>query len=159
MIQNAVITAVVSSSSEGVVMSGVLRIILIFNMLIFAHSASAGVQVKIDISSQRMHVYVNGGLKHVWKVSTGRRPFRTPTGSYRPTRLERSWYSRKYNNSPMPHSIFFRGGYAIHGTNYRRQLGRPASHGCVRLSRGNAARLFSLVRRHGPRTTRISIKY
>ena len=121
--------------------------------------AMASVSVSVDISSQRMHVYLNGKLRHVWRVSTGRGRYRTPTGSYRPTRLERSWYSRKYNMSPMPHSIFFRGGYAIHGTNHVRQLGRRASHGCVRLSRRNAARLFSLVRRYGPRRTRISIRH
>jgi lipoprotein-anchoring transpeptidase ErfK/SrfK len=66
-------------------------------------------------------------------------------------------YSRKYDNSPMPHSIFFKGGYAIHGTGYVRYLGRPASHGCIRLAPGNAARLFSLVRQHGFRDVRIVI--
>ena len=141
-------------------MFGLLRVIVIgLVLLVSAGMASASVRVSIDISSQRMHVYVNGALRHVWKVSTGRRPYRTPTGSFRPQRLERSWYSRKYAGSPMPHSIFFLGGYAIHGTNYRRSLGRPASHGCVRLSRGNAARLFGLVRRYGPRRTRIAIGY
>jgi lipoprotein-anchoring transpeptidase ErfK/SrfK len=57
----------------------------------------------------------------------------------------------------MPHSIFFLGGYAIHGTGYVRSLGRPASHGCIRLAPGNAARLYSLVRQHGNRGTRIVI--
>lgn len=120
-------------------------------------AAQASVRVSVDISSQRMQVYVGGELRHVWRVSTGRRGFRTPTGSYRPTRLERKWYSRKYNSSPMPHSIFFRGGYAIHGSYHTRRLGRPASHGCVRLAPGNAARLFNLVRRFGPGSTRIVI--
>ena len=52
------------------------------------------------------------------------------------------WYSRKYDMSPMPYSVFFRGGYAIHGTGYVKQLGRPASHGCVRLhsQRSNSTR-------------------
>jgi len=121
-------------------------------------SASAGVTVRIDRSSQTMRVYVNGHLKHRWLVSTGRRGYTTPTGTYRPKRLERSWHSRKYNWSPMPHSIFFRGGYAIHGTNEVRRLGRRASHGCVRLAPSNAARLFSLVRRYGPGKTRITIR-
>ena len=137
----------------------ILRTTLLALLLVWPAAAQAGVNVSVDLSSQRMHVYVNGALRHVWKVSTGRGRYRTPTGTYRPTRLERSWYSRKYYNSPMPHSIFFRGGYAIHGTNYVRQLGRRASHGCVRLSRRNAARLFGLVRRHGSRRTRISIRY
>jgi lipoprotein-anchoring transpeptidase ErfK/SrfK len=136
-----------------------LRILFVLAIMLTSTKAFANVKVKIDIGSQRMHVYVNGALQHVWKVSTGRGRYRTPTGSYRPKRLERTWYSSKYNGSPMPHSIFFRGGYAIHGTNYTRNLGRPASHGCVRLSRGNAAHLFGLVRRHGPRRTQILIRY
>src|SRR5215218_4958323 len=59
---------------------------------------------------------------------------RTPAGSYYVQRMERMWYSRKYHMSPMPHALFFEGGLAIHGTSAIRQLGRPASHGCVRLS-------------------------
>jgi lipoprotein-anchoring transpeptidase ErfK/SrfK len=67
------------------------------------------------------------------------------------------WYSRKYDNSPMPHSVFFHGGYAIHGTNAVRSLGRPASHGCVRLAPGNARILYNLVQAHGSRNTRIVV--
>jgi lipoprotein-anchoring transpeptidase ErfK/SrfK len=121
--------------------------------------AQASVVAKIDISSQQMNVIVNGRHYASWKVSTGRRGYRTPTGSYRPKWLARMHYSRKYNNSPMPHSIFFRGGYAIHGTNYIRNLGRPASHGCVRLHPRNAKTLFSLVRQYGMKNTRIKISY
>ncbi|MFY0615125.1 MAG: L,D-transpeptidase [Hyphomicrobiaceae bacterium] len=137
----------------------IFRSFVFVALMLTSTQAFASIRVSIDISSQRMHVFVNGALRHSWKVSTGRGRYRTPTGSYRPQRMIRTYYSRKYNGSPMPHSIFFRGGYAIHGTNYYRQLGRRASHGCVRLSRGNAARLFSLVRRYGPRRTRISIRH
>lgn len=119
--------------------------------------AQAKVVAKIDISSQRMTVWVNGWYYASWKVSTARRGYRTPIGSWRPKWLARMHYSRKYDNSPMPHSIFFLGGYAIHGTNSIRRLGRPASHGCIRLHPRNAAKLFSLVKRHGMRQTRIKI--
>ncbi|MEM8685744.1 MAG: L,D-transpeptidase [Pseudomonadota bacterium] len=114
---------------------------------------------KIDISSQRMHVYKNGRKLYSWRVSTGRGRYRTPTGSYRPTIMKRMHYSSKYNNSPMPYSIFFRGGYAVHGTNQIRRLGRPASHGCVRLHPKHAATLFHLVRRNGRRNARIVIRH
>jgi lipoprotein-anchoring transpeptidase ErfK/SrfK len=114
-----------------------------------ATEASASVTVQISNSAQRMRVYVDGGLAYAWPVSTARRGYRTPAGSYRVQRMERMWYSRKYHMSPMPHSLFFRGGYAIHGTNSIRQLGRPASHGCVRLHPGNAAALYRLVQSHG----------
>jgi lipoprotein-anchoring transpeptidase ErfK/SrfK len=114
-----------------------------------ATAASAAVKVRIDNSSQRMRVYVDGGLAHAWPVSTARRGYRTPAGHYRVQRMERMWYSRKYHMSPMPYSLFFAGGYAIHGTSAIRQLGRPASHGCVRLHPANARALFALVRSRG----------
>ena len=47
--------------------------------------------------------------------------------------MARSWFSTRYYGSPMPYSIFFHKGYAIHGTNYISRLGGPASHGCVRM--------------------------
>ncbi len=130
-----------------------------FSLLVQADTASAAsLTVRIHKGTQTMAVYVGRRLAHRWRVSTGRRGYRTPSGSYRPFRLERMWHSRKYHMSPMPHSVFFRGGYAIHGTYETRRLGRPASHGCVRLAPRNAARLFSLVRRHGARNTRIVIR-
>lgn len=122
-----------------------------------AGAAEAGVNVRIDRSSQTMSVYVDGQLMHVWPVSTGRSGFSTPGGSYRPHRLERKWYSRKYHMAPMPNAIFFRGGYAIHGTTEVSRLGRPASHGCVRLHPSHAAQLYGLVQSYGASNTRISI--
>ncbi len=117
----------------------------------------ASVVAKIDLSSQKMSVIVNGRPTYSWKVSTARRGYRTPKGTFRPGVMQRMHYSRKYHNSPMPHSIFFLGGYAIHGTNAIRNLGRPASHGCVRLHPANARTLYNLVRRHGKGSTRIVI--
>jgi len=118
---------------------------------------SSGVLAKIDLSSQRMSVYQNGRLKYTWKISTARRGYHTPLGNYRPTRMHARYFSKKYHNSPMPHSIFFRGGYAIHGTNAVKRLGRVASHGCVRLHPKNAAKLFSMIKRSGQRRARIRI--
>ena len=120
--------------------------------------AQAGVVAKVDISQQRMNVYVNGSRRYSWRVSTGRGRYRTPIGSFRPTVLRRMHYSSIYNNAPMPYSVFFHGGYAVHGTNEVKRLGRPASHGCVRLHTRNAAKLFSLVRRYGRGKSRIVIK-
>lgn len=111
-------------------------------------AAEAKVQIHIDLSSQRMTVNSSSG-SYVWPVSTARSGYVTPRGSYRPYSLQRMHYSRKYHMSPMPHSIFFRGGYAIHGTYATSQLGSPASHGCIRLAPGNAAALFAMVQREG----------
>jgi len=107
--------------------------------------AEAGVVVTVNKSTQRLTVEIDGAVRHEWPVSTARWGYRTPNGSYRPEWLARSWYSRKYDWSPMPHSIFFHGGYAIHGSYEIRNLGRPASHGCIRLLPKNAAVLFKIV--------------
>ena len=97
-------------------------------------SAQAGIVVTVDKTAQRLTVEVDGASRYQWPVSTGRWGYSTPNGSYRPQRLERKWFSRKYDWSPMPYSIFFDGGYAIHGSYEVSHLGRPASHGCIRLS-------------------------
>ena len=115
------------------------------------------VQVNIDISSQSMSVRVNGWPYGYWAVSTARQGYHTPRGSYRVTRTAEVYYSRKYDNAPMPNSVFFYGGFAIHGTGHISALGRPASHGCVRLHPTNAARLYALVQEYGPRRTRITL--
>jgi L,D-transpeptidase catalytic domain len=112
----------------------------------------------IDVSSQTMSVTVNGFPYAYWRVSTGRKGFNTPYGSFRVSRMAAVYYSKKYDNAPMPHSMFFSGGNAIHGTYHLRQLGRPASHGCVRLAPNNAAALFALAEKYGPRRTRIVVK-
>lgn len=126
-------------------------------LLACAEAASAGVMVHIDKSTQRMMVAVDGLPAYVWPVSTGAGGFGTPTGHFRPRWMARSWFSTRYYGSPMPHSIFFHKGYAIHGTNYISRLGGPASHGCVRLYPGHAATLFMLVQRYGMANTMISI--
>jgi lipoprotein-anchoring transpeptidase ErfK/SrfK len=120
-------------------------------------AAQASVLVHIDKSSQRMSVSVDGSPRHTWPVSTGRRGYGTPSGVFHPQMMARRWYSKKYYNSPMPHSIFFYYGYAIHGTNDLGRLGGPASHGCVRLHPSHAAALYALVERNGRGNTRIEI--
>jgi hypothetical protein len=100
---------------------------------------------------------VNGVEAYRWAVSTGRRGYDTPAGNFRPQRLERHWYSRQYEMTPMPWAVFFHRGYAMHATSEVSNLGRVASHGCVRLRADNAATLYSLVRRQGIANTRIVV--
>ncbi len=119
--------------------------------------ARAGVLVQIDKSSQRMAVSVDGMMRYTWPVSTGRSGYGTPSGVFHPQMMARRWFSRRYYNSPMPHSIFFHHGFAIHGTYDLARLGGPASHGCVRLHPSHAAALFALVEQEGRRNTRIVI--
>ena len=119
-------------------------------------AAQAGIVVTVDKSAQRLTVEVDGFTRYQWPVSTARWGYRTPNGSYRPQWLARKWFSRQYDWSPMPYSIFFDGGYAIHGSYEISHLGRPASHGCIRLHPDNAAVLFALVK-DNMRDTRIVV--
>ncbi len=112
--------------------------------------ALARVRIHIDLGSQRMHVTSASG-SYSWPISSARRGYRTPRGVFSARGLQRMHYSSKYDNAPMPHSIFFSGGYAIHGTYATRSLGRPVSHGCVRLSPQHAAMLYNMVQREGAR--------
>jgi hypothetical protein len=111
-----------------------------------ASSAHAALLIAIDKTTQTMTVSVDGEPLYRWPVSTGKNGYNTPAGAYSPFRMERDHYSREWDDAPMPYSIFFtKKGHAIHGS-YHRNIGQPASHGCVRLSVQNAATLWRLVR-------------
>jgi hypothetical protein len=125
--------------------------------ILWTSAARAELVVHIDKSSQRMSVSVDGATRYNWAISTGRDGYGTPSGTFHPQAMMRSYFSKKYYNAPMPHAIFFYYGFAIHGTNDISRLGGPASHGCVRLHPANAATLFALVQRSGPRNTTIEI--
>lgn len=114
-------------------------------------------RITIDIATQEMTVTDGRRTIYTFDVSTGRPGYSTPTGTYRPIRMHEMWYSSKYENSPMPYSIFFKGGYAIHGTGDLKNLGRVASHGCVRLDPKNAKLLFDLVNEVGMKNTTIAL--
>ena len=120
-------------------------------------SARADVVVNISKSQQQMAVSVDGSELYRWPVSTGRRGYPTPSGTFHPVRLERHWYSRQYEMTPMPWSMFFFRGYAVHGTMEARNLGHAASHGCVRLRPDHAATLFSLVHKQRLAETKIVV--
>lgn len=119
--------------------------------------AANQIVAKVSISEQKMRVLVDGREAFEWKVSTAGKGYVTPTGSFKPTRMHEMWYSRKYDNAPMPHSVFFHQGYAVHATPHVKRLGRPASHGCIRLHPDHAEDFFELVKAFGPQNTRIVI--
>jgi L,D-transpeptidase catalytic domain len=104
-----------------------------------------------------MTVSVDGAPRYRFAVSTGRPGLGTPSGTFHPQRMEPTWFSKEYYNSPMPHSIFFHGGFAIHGSYEISQLGGPASHGCIRLHPDNAASLYALVQQQGMEATIIVV--
>ncbi len=127
-------------------------------LLVTAAAQAAVVDVHIDLSEQKMDVIVAGYHEFSWDISSARRGYETPTGKFRPNWMTRMHYSEQYEYSPMPHSIFFHQGYAIHATNEIKRLGRPASHGCVRLSPNNARILYNLVELYGMGETKIVVK-
>ncbi|MEM1372110.1 MAG: L,D-transpeptidase [Pseudomonadota bacterium] len=118
---------------------------------------NATLRIAINLSKQRMTVREHGRAIHTWKISSGRAGYRTPTGSWKPQWMTRMHYSRKYDNAPMPHSVFYHRGYAIHATYATGRLGAPASHGCIRLSPTNAKRLYNLVLKHKRANTKITV--
>ena len=125
-------------------------------LLISAAPASAALLITIDKSAQRMSVEMDGQEVFNWPVSTGTRGYDTPSGEFKPFRMEAEHFSREWDDAPMPHSIFFTmKGHAIHGTSHLKAIGTPASHGCVRLAPENAAVLFKLVRQEKMANTRV----
>jgi lipoprotein-anchoring transpeptidase ErfK/SrfK len=135
-----------------------VAIVALMTIIFTASIAEAGrIVARINISKQTMTVTENGLIRYRWKVSTARRGYVTPVGSYRAYFASRHHRSRKYDNAPMPYAIFFNGGYAVHATYDLKRLGRPASHGCVRLHPNNAAVFFSLAERNGLGNTKVII--
>jgi lipoprotein-anchoring transpeptidase ErfK/SrfK len=122
----------------------------------FGVGAKPAVLVSIDKTTQQMTVSVDGAEKYRWPVSTGRAGYTTPSGTFTATSMNEIWYSKEYDNAPMPHAVFFmKDGHAIHGTYEVKNLGKPVSHGCVRISPQNAAILYELVRESGLENTKV----
>jgi len=140
-----------------------MRILLIGLVAMFGviatPSLAARVEAHVDLSEQKMRVYQYGKLKYVWKVSIARRGKVTPTGTWKAKWLSKNHKSSRYNNAPMPYSIFYSGNFAIHGTNQIKRLGRPASAGCVRLHPDNARILYNMTARAGLSNMRVKIRY
>jgi uncharacterized protein (TIGR02246 family) len=121
-------------------------------------SKKAALLVNIDKSTQAMTVSLDGVKKYEWPVSTGKAGYSTPSGTYTATSMNEIWYSKEWDNAPMPHSIFFmKDGHAIHGSLDVKHLGKPVSHGCVRVSPENAATLYALVTKNGLENTHVTV--
>lgn len=135
-----------------------IRPAIVLALLIAAAPAAAEALVaEVDLSGQRLTLLYKGETLAHWTVSTGRAGFRTPTGMFRPTRMHREYFSRQYDDASMPNAVFYDAGYAIHGSYETRSLGRPASHGCVRLHPADAETFFDLVLTIGPENVAITV--
>jgi len=139
-------------------MRNVLRAALMLALVLLPMTAQAtAIVARVSVSTQTMHVYVDGLLTYEWPVSTARDGKYTPRGEWTPQWLSRWHRSRLYNNTPMPFAIFYDGDYAIHATESISRLGRPASAGCVRLHPDNASLLFAMVQREGMENMRVVV--
>jgi hypothetical protein len=127
-------------------------------VLLCGQAANANLLIEIDKSTQRMTVTVDGAQLYKWPVSTGANGYDTPSGAFRPFRMEIDHTSDEYEDAPMPYSIFFTmTGNAVHGTEYEIYLGHAVSHGCVRLSVKNAATLWALVKQEKMANTSVVV--
>ena len=116
----------------------------------------SSILIAIDKTTQKMSVFIDGSKKYDWRVSTGRPGYSTPSGTYTATSMNEVWYSKEWDNAPMPHAIFFMtDGHAIHGSYEVKSLGKPVSHGCVRISPQNAGILYALVGKNGLKNTEV----
>jgi L,D-transpeptidase catalytic domain len=133
-------------------------LVALAGLMLIATGAQAKVAITVDKDNQQMTVAIDGVERYRWPVSTGIPSYETPNGSFRTFRMEEDHYSKEFDDAPMPHSIFFtKIGHAIHGTDSVSRLGSPASHGCVRLSRANAATLYALVQEQGVLNTTVTL--
>jgi hypothetical protein len=126
--------------------------------LAFSSTAYAGVLIAVDKSTQHMTVSVDGFTRYDWPISTGRPGFDTPNGTFHPQWMSQMHYSKQYENAPMPHSIFFTKGEAIHGFTDTPFGLAAVSHGCVRLPPSDAAALYQIVSQEGMPNTTIVVR-
>lgn len=134
-----------------------LGLAAVFAVLFFGPAYAETINITVDISDQLMYVQTDTGYDDVYPVSTARQGYHTPRGDFQPTGMQRMHYSKEFDNAPMPNSIFFYNGYAIHATYDTKHLGSPASHGCIRLHPVHAERLYEMVKEAGMGNTFISI--
>ena len=116
----------------------------------------SNIVINIDKTKQQMTVFLDGVESYNWPVSTGKAGYSTPSGTFTAMSMNEVWYSKEWDNAPMPHAIFFmKDGHAIHGSYEVKNLGKPASHGCVRISPQNATTLYDLVAKAGLKNTQV----
>ena len=111
----------------------------------------------VKIGNQTLQLYERGKFLIEWEISSARAGKVTPKGTWTAKWLSKNHKSSIYDGAEMPHSVFFNGDYAIHGTRQIDLLGEPASAGCVRLHPENAKIFFDLAMQYGVENTLIKI--
>lgn len=106
--------------------------------------ADAGAErVVISLGEQLAYLYRGNTLVAVASISTGRKGHPTPPGIFNVLEKKPMHHSRKYDNAPMPFmQRIDRFGIALHAGH---NPGHPASHGCIRLPKEFAKKLFAVT--------------
>ncbi len=120
------------------------------------NSLSSGVQIDVNLAEQTLTATDADGTFST-KISSARPGFTTAKGCYDNPQLEQVHPSRKLDNSPVPHSIFYSGGFAIHGTLDDASIGRPASYGGIRVSRYAASVIYGLIEYYGTAKSKVCV--
>ncbi len=103
---------------------------------------SAAARACIDLTHNKAWLLRGGVVEYgPVPITSGRKGWRTPVGTFRVLSKERLHLSRAFNNAPMPYSVFFIPGIAFH----QGSLG-VASHGCIHLSKAAAIRFYNTLR-------------
>lgn len=134
-----------------------IALAILFTGVPLTKAVAATVIAHVDLGKQRMSVSIDGVQKYSWRVSTGLQGMQTPIGSYTPFALTPYYYSKKWKMA-LPYLVSIDDkGTAIHGTSMTSKLGRPASHGCIRLDTANAATFYKLIEANGMSNTQVIV--
>jgi lipoprotein-anchoring transpeptidase ErfK/SrfK len=101
--------------------------------------------IEIDLSEQRLRAWEGKKLVYLYRISAGKRSTPTPIGRFRINSKYRThrMRGRGYNIPDVPYTMYFYGGYAIHGAYWHNRFGTPVSHGCVNLPVKQARNLYN----------------
>ncbi len=117
-------------------------------LLLFSLSLNAQKTLEVDLHKQRIYAKENGRVVFTGSISSGKRDYRTPSGTFKilgKNKFHRSnIYPKPRGGAKMPYmQRLTHGGIAIH---QGRLPGYPASHGCIRVSKSTAQKLWKWTR-------------
>lgn len=126
----------------------------------------APLRLAVSLSARQLKVIEDGNVVQTYGVAVGRPSHPTPTGNFRTGAIDwnpswtpppTDWARDKEYQPPGAASnpmqgvkIYFKAPYYfIHGTNNPGSIGEAASHGCIRMTEGDAVALARRIQRAG----------
>lgn len=103
--------------------------------------------IEVNLSKQRLIAWEGGRRVYSVPISSGKRSTPTRVGTFTIQSKHRTarMRGRGYNVPNVPYTMYYSGGYAIHGAYWHNRFGTPVSHGCVNLPVGQARKLYSFA--------------